>query len=50
MTDGPPPSVGTFWGVPATDGSVVLAIDRTALPQAKPYGACLTHPRGHYEV
>lgn len=50
MVSNPPPSVGIFWGVPAADGSTTLAIDCTTLLEAEPYGDCLTHPRGHYEV
>ncbi|CAX26973.1 protein of unknown function [Methylorubrum extorquens DM4] len=43
------PSVGIFWGVPAS-GRTVLITDRTTLAQAEAYGDCLTHPRGHHEV
>ena len=46
-----PPSVGIFWGIP--DGSAsnpTLVIDSTPLSRAEPYGAALTHPRGHYDV
>lgn len=44
-------SVGIFWGIP--DGSApnrVLVINATPLSRAEPYGAALTHPRGHYDV
>jgi len=38
------PAVGIFWLV-----NDVLAIDRTTLEDAEPYGDCLTHAAGHYE-
>lgn len=50
MSDEISPSVGIFWGVPVVGGPLALALDRTALSEAEPYGDCLTHPRGHYEV
>lgn len=42
--------VGIFWGVPARDGSLALAIDQTPLVRAETYGEFLTHSQGHYEV
>lgn len=42
------PHVGIFWLVP--DATGVLVTDATTLAAAEPYGAFLTHPRGHYEV
>ena len=44
------PSVGIFWQVRDNTGEGALVTDRTALDSAEPYGDCLTHPRGHYEV
>jgi hypothetical protein len=38
------PAIGIFWRV-----GNCLVIDRTTLPQAEPYGDCLTHASGHYE-
>jgi len=57
MTDGngfvsKVPSVGIFWGLPAEQrkrGRIIVA-DRTLIGEAEPYGDCLTHERGHYEV
>lgn len=43
------PHVGIFWFVPDQSGNAVLLTDRTPLPEAEPYGDCLTHARGHYE-
>lgn len=45
----PTPQVGIFWLVPAPGGPVLLC-DSTPLPQAEPYGACLGHARGHFEM
>ena len=39
------PYVGIFWSV-----DNVLVIDRATLAAAEPYGDCLTHPVGHYEL
>ncbi|OHV18250.1 hypothetical protein BK022_00320 [Methylorubrum extorquens] len=50
MTDSSSPNVGIFWGVPDKNGTTALAVDRTPLSEAEPYGDCLTHPGGHYEV
>ncbi|TXN83316.1 hypothetical protein FV234_07135 [Methylobacterium sp. WL8] len=45
------PSVGIFWGIPdGTSPIRMLVIDSTPLNAAEPYGAALTHPRGHYDV
>ncbi|TXM95362.1 hypothetical protein [Methylobacterium sp. WL116] len=45
------PSVGIFWGVPdGAPSNRVLVIDATPLNHAEPYGAALTHARGHYDV
>ena len=44
------PSVGIFWQVTDDRGRPALLTDRTALASAEPYGECLTHPYGHYEV
>ena len=44
------PSVGIFWGVRDDTGEFVMVTDRTALATAEPYGDCLTHAQGHYEV
>ena len=47
---GPPsPSVGIFWLIPSA-GKAVLFTQRSALEDAEPYGDCLTHPVGHYEL
>lgn len=43
--DAPEPSVGIFWRVAST-----LVVDRTPLSRAEPYGDCLTHGTGHYEL
>ena len=43
-------AVGIVWGVRDGDGPLRLAIDRTPLVEAEPYGDFLTHPRGHHEV
>lgn len=40
-----PPSVGIFWKVGG-----MLAVDRTELARAEPYGDFLTHPGAHHEV
>lgn len=45
----PMPQVGIFWLVPGPGGRVLLC-DSTPLPQAEPYGACLGHARGHFEM
>lgn len=45
----PTPQLGIFWLVPAPGGPVLLC-DSTPLSQAEPYGACLGHPRGHFET
>jgi hypothetical protein len=39
------PAVGIFWRV-----ENALVIDRSTLDQAEPYGDCLTHSAGHYEL
>lgn len=44
------PSVGIFWCVRDDTGESALVTDRTALALAEPYGDCLTHAHGHYEV
>lgn len=44
------PSVGVFWQIPDERGQQHLVVDREHLLRAEPYGDCLTHPRGHYEV
>lgn len=44
------PSVGIFWWVPVDTGESTLVTDRTVLALAEPYGDCLTHPHGHYDV
>jgi hypothetical protein len=43
------PHVGIFWMV-ADPKRDVLVTDSVPLTEAEPYGDCLTHPRGHYEV
>ena len=45
-----PPCVGIVWGVRDGAGPLQLVTDRTPLAEAEPYGDCLTHRRGHYEV
>lgn len=45
-----PASVGIVWGVPDGRPGLHLVTDLTPLAEAEPYGNCLTHPRGHYEV
>ena len=45
-----PASVGTVWGVPDGRPGLRLVTDLTSLAEAEPYGECLTHPRGHWEV
>lgn len=45
-----PASVGIVWGVPDGRPGLHLVTDRTRLAEAEPYGDCLTHPRGHYDV
>lgn len=42
--------VGIFWFVPGDDQQSKLVTDMTVLAVAEPYGDCMTHPRGHYEV
>ncbi len=44
------PSVGIFWWVQDDTGNGALVTDRTPLASAEPYGDCLTHARGHYDV
>ena len=44
------PSVGIFWAVPDDRGQLTLVLDRTSVAEAEPYGDCLTHSRGYYEV
>ena len=39
------PCVGVFWVLGDT-----LLIDRSTLAEAEPYGDCLTHANGHYEL
>jgi hypothetical protein len=39
------PAVGIFWRV-----NGVLIIDRSTLDEAEPYGECITHAAGHYEL
>lgn len=43
-------AIGIFWLVPGRGGRSQLLIDSVPLSAAEPYGDCLTHPRGHYEV
>jgi hypothetical protein len=43
------PSVGIFWLIPS-GGKAVLFTQQSALRDAEPYGECLTHPVGHYEL
>ena len=45
-----PASVGIVWGVPDGRPGLRLVTDLTSLAEAEPYGECLTHPRGHWEV
>jgi hypothetical protein len=45
-----PAAVGIVWGVRDGAGPLRLAIDRTPLVEAEPYGDFLTHPRGHHDV
>lgn len=42
--------VGIVWRI--TDGPKTLRLvtDLTPLSQAEPYGDCLTHPAGHYDL
>lgn len=44
------PNVGIFWRVPGDAGLPILLVDRVSLHAAEPYGECLTHPGGHFEV
>lgn len=46
---GTTPSVGILWLIPSA-GNTVLFTQRSALKDAEPYGDCLTHPIGHYEL
>lgn len=39
------PSVGVFWRV-----GEILLVDTSTLGEAEPYGDCLTHRAGHYEL
>jgi len=41
--------VGIFWGIPDARGGWRLLLDKTPIPQAEPYGDCLTHALGHCE-
>jgi hypothetical protein len=43
------PRVGIFWLI-AESGREVLITDSVPLSQGEPYGNCITHPRGHYEM
>lgn len=43
------PRVGIFWLV-AEGQRDMLVTDSVPLTEAEPYGDCLTHPRGHYEM
>ena len=45
-----PACVGVVWGVADGDKALYLVTDLTPLAEAEPYGDCLTHPRGHYEI
>src|SRR4051812_44130878 len=44
------PCVGIVWGVADDDNPLRLVTDLTPLTEAEPYGECLTHPGGHYDV
>ncbi len=46
----PPPHVGIFWLVTVPGGAPVFVTDATPLAEAEPYGDCLGHARGHFEV
>lgn len=48
-TKTPSPSVGIFWLIQSAE-KAVLFTQRSALEDAEPYGDCLTHPVGHYEL
>lgn len=41
--------MGIFWWLP-TGGRGELLLHALPLSDAEPYGDCLTHPSGHYEV
>ena len=45
----PSPSVGIFWLIPSA-GKSILFTQQSTLRGAEPYGDCLTHPVGHYEL
>ena len=42
--------VGVVWGIREGSGPLLLVTDRTPPNKAEPYGDCLTHARGHYEI
>ena len=44
------PPVGIFRTVGEKMSEIVLLTDRAGLSRDEPYGDCLTHPNGHYEV
>lgn len=44
------PHVGIFWLLRGAGRASVLICDATPLREAEPYGDCLGHPGGHFEV